>query len=221
MKIYAISDIHGCMVEFEDALDRIDLSGENMLILLGDYVHGPDSYEVLDKIMELQEMYGDKVIALKGNHEHMVVEDEWPINKMKNGGYVNAPKDESKYISWMEKLPYYYVTEKQIFCHAGIDEEAGEWWEMSTDEWLYLYKYPPQQGSFYMDIIAGHVGTDVIVKNKRYHDIFFDGESHYYIDGKVLKSGKIPVLMYNTERENYYSVTESGEWLILPYDEEN
>lgn len=220
MKIYAMSDIHGCMYEFEKALSRIDLSGENMLILLGDYVHGPDSYAVLDKIMELQDLYGDKIVVLKGNHEQMVVDGEWPINRMKNGGYIRNPRDESKYVAWMEKLPYYYATNKQIFCHAGIDESAGEWWETTTCEWDYLYKYPPQQGEFYLDVIAGHVGTGVIVRNKRYHDIYFDGASHYYIDGTVLRSGVLPVLMYDTETENYYRITESGAWLILPYDEE-
>ena len=74
MKVYAMSDIHGHIYEFQDALSKIDLSGNNMLILLGDYVHGPYSYGVLDKIMELQNKYGtDKVIALLGNHEEMVL----------------------------------------------------------------------------------------------------------------------------------------------------
>ena len=47
-----------------------------------------------------------------------------------------------------------------------------------------------------------------------------DGESHYYIDGTVLKSGRIPVLKVDTETDRYYRVTESGDWLILPYEEE-
>ena len=69
MKIYAMSDIHGCLQEFEEALSKVDLSEDNKLILLGDYIHGPNSYGVMDKIMSLQEKYGsDKVIALLGNH---------------------------------------------------------------------------------------------------------------------------------------------------------
>ena len=70
MKVYAMSDIHGYIQEFEEALLKIDLSGDNILILLGDYIHGPDSYGVMDKIIKLQEKYGtDKVIALLGNHD--------------------------------------------------------------------------------------------------------------------------------------------------------
>jgi len=66
MKIYAMSDIHGYLDAFEQALENIDLSGDNMLILLGDYIHGGDeSREVLERIMDLQAEYGDdKVVVL-------------------------------------------------------------------------------------------------------------------------------------------------------------
>jgi serine/threonine protein phosphatase 1 len=67
MKIFAMSDIHGSPVEFEEALELVDLSGDNLLILCGDYIHGYDSYTVLDRIIGLQNEYGsDKVIALMG-----------------------------------------------------------------------------------------------------------------------------------------------------------
>ena len=46
VKIYAISDIHGYLNEFIDALNKIDLSDrENRLILLGDYIdNGSQSF---------------------------------------------------------------------------------------------------------------------------------------------------------------------------------
>ena len=63
--IYAMSDIHGCLDAFEYALSLVDFFGDNKLILLGDYIHEPDDYGVLDKIIQLQDKYGsDKVIAL-------------------------------------------------------------------------------------------------------------------------------------------------------------
>ena len=52
-----MSDIYGCLDAFEYALSLVDFSGDNKLILLGDYVHGPDSYGVLNKIMQLQKPY--------------------------------------------------------------------------------------------------------------------------------------------------------------------
>lgn len=72
-----------------------------------------------------------------------------------------------------------------------------------------------------MKIVAGHVGTAEISGNQNFHDIYFDGEAHYYIDGTVLESGKIPVLMVDTEVDRYYQVTEKGCNEILPYNEGN
>lgn len=221
-KIYAMSDIHGCMYEFEEALSLVDLSGDNMLILLGDYIHGPDSYGVLNKIINLQLEYGqDKVVALLGNHEEMAIDGRWPIGGIGEEGYNDHEDEEELFIEWMKSLPRYYATDHQIFCHAGVDEEAGEMWEWGTDDYTYTEKYPAETGYFYMDIIAGHVGTSVISGDPGYHDIFFDGESHYYIDGTVLSSGAIPVIMVDTKKRKYYRVTESGTWLIMPYDEED
>ena len=111
-----------------------------------------------------------------------------------------------------------------IFVHAGIDEEAGDLWEWGTGEEMFVGKYPAETGQIEgleMKVVAGHVGTAEIAGNPRYHDIYYDGASHYYIDGTVLDSGVIPVLMVDTATDKYYRVTESGAWLILPYDEEN
>ncbi len=83
-------------------------------------------------------------------------------------------------------------------------------------------EYGAQTGRFYNDtkIVAGHIGTAEISGDPRFHDIYFDGESHYYIDGTVLESGLIPVIKIDTKNNKYYRVTETGVWLILPYDEE-
>lgn len=53
-----------------------------------------------------------------------------------------------------------------------------------------------------------------------FHDIYFDGESHYYIDGTTLFSGVLPIIKVDTQNDRYCRVTESGDWPILPYHEE-
>lgn len=222
MKIFAMSDIHGCLQEFEEALSLVDLSGENMLILLGDYIHGPNSYGVLEKIINLQRRFGtDKVIALMGNHETMVIEGRCPISGTDGEGYNDYDEEDDKYIDWMMSLPFYYATEHQIFCHAGIDEESEDMWELGTGDYIFTEKYPAEMGEFYMDIIAGHIGTSVISGNSGFHDIYYDGYAHYYVDGTVLNNGVIPVIMVDTNENKYYRVTEAGKWLILPYNQEN
>lgn len=220
MRIYAISDIHGFLEEFYKSLRLVDLSGDNKLILLGDYIHcGPNSYGVLDRIIELQQKYGnDKVIALLGNHEEYCIEG---ISKICEKEEQYNEQKEKQYLRWMKTLPRYYTTENQIFCHAGICEEAEDMWKLGTDDYTYTGKFPPQTGYFYMDIIAGHVGTSGISGDLCFHDVYFDGLSHYYIDSTVLKSGKLNVLMYDTEMKKYYRMTESGPTLVLPYNQEN
>ena len=68
-----------------------------------------------------------------------------------------------------------------------------------------------------MTIVAGHVGTAVISESPRFHDIYFDGESHYYIAGTVYVSGVIPVLMYDTDEDTFYQVDEGGMFEIESY----
>lgn len=227
MILYAMSDIHGCLQAFDAALELVDLSGDNKLVLCGDYIHGGgDDYGVLDRIMSLEQTYGsDKIIVLAGNHEDMACDGRWQIGEEDSyeTGMDNNHKDE-RYIMWMKKLRRYYVEGNTIFVHAGIEEEAEDLWEWATDEYTLTEKYPAQLGKFIcgnedMTIIAGHVGTAVIAQDSTFHDIFFDGKSHYYIDGTVLDSGRILVMKVDTDKKMYYRVTETGEWFILSYAE--
>lgn len=214
MKVYAMSDIHGCYDAFLDALNLIDLSDKNTkLILLGDYVHGGDGgYKVIEKIISLQNKYGtDKVMALMGNHEEWIIEQNMPIVDEGRGEGEYDEKEEAKCIAWMEKLPLYYADEKRVFCHAGVDEEAGEYWEAGTSDYWYTGKFPASIGKFCVDIIAGHISTASIANDPKYQGIYFDGCSHYYIDGDVLKNGYIPILMYDTNENKYYEITNNGK----------
>lgn len=256
--IYAISDIHGYLSVFQQALSRIDLSGDNRLILLGDYIdYGPESGQVLRLIHDLQRLHeAGKVIVLRGNHEEMLLEwlDVYGNPKAKDpdgcglpawNDWLNTdpdfrtfrtlitdaqwtvfqravltlPEDDlnrtaakmvlesgQELIAWLRGLPYYYETERQIFVHAGIDEEAGEWWPLGSPEYVFTQKYPPTRGRFHKNIIAGHVGTASLAGDPEFHGIFFDGESHYYIDGTVNVSGKLPLLAYDEATGRYSSL---------------
>ena len=230
MKIYCMSDIHGCLAEFEEALalvlDHLD-SPDTMLLLMGDYIHGGgDNYGVLDKIIRLQNKYGsDKVMALLGNHEEFVLLGESTIDHMVKSFDDELLTDDGKedrYISWMENLPRYFKAGNTIFVHAGIDEEAGDLWEWGTGEEIYVGKYPAETGKIEgldMKVVAGHIGTAEISGDPDFHDIYYDGQSHYYIDGTVLDSCIIPVLLVDTEEDKYYRVTEAGNWIVSPYED--
>ena len=254
--IYAMSDIHGFADIFLENLKRIDLSGKNRLVLLGDYIdYGSESGRTLRLVFETQKRYGaEKVIALRGNHEEAFLEwidayggphagepDEYGLvpwsdwlNTDPNYDTFHSFVSEEQWrffqqivrtvsedslnieavrmvlstngelIQWLRKLPYFYETERQIFVHAGIDEEAGGWWQYGTPEYMFVGKYPASAGSLYKDIIAGHIGTARIAGDPDFHGVYHDGQSHYYIDGTVNESGCIPILAYD-EEEGMYS----------------
>lgn len=267
MRIYAMSDIHGCLDQLEGNMRLVDLSGDNKLVLVGDYIdYGEKSGQVLRYIYELEQSCGrDKVIVLKGNHEAMFLdwlaeckravrmkepEDYWFENQWlyaESGSYMKsfqtmvteeqlarydeiAPKasrlrlntlaaemiveNNREIIEWLKKLRLFYETDKQIFVHAGVDEEAEEYWQLGTEEDVFLWKYPAVKGTFIKTIIAGHVGTHSIAGDADFHDVFYDGASHYYIDGTVYSGGKLPLLMIDTDKDKYYQVTKDGMRVI-------
>ncbi len=116
-------------------------------------------------------------------------------------------ENDRELIRWLRRLPYFYETETQIFVHAGIDEEAGDWWREGTPESTFAAKYPAAFGPFPKDIIAGHIGTASLSGDQDFHDIYWDGASHYYIDGTVYVSKCLPVLMYDEETGTYTSLS--------------
>lgn len=117
------------------------------------------------KIVDLQEQYKNQIIVLAGNHEFMFLEDI--ENK-------TTFFDDYIVINWLKALPYYYETGTQVFVHSGVDEEAGEYWKLGSEDYYYCSKYPHTIGKFEKDIIAGHIGTSTITGNKNYHKVFWD-----------------------------------------------
>ena len=246
--IYAMSDIHGCIEELEKKMELVDLSGNNRIVFLGDYIdYGDSSCQVLQYLWELQKKNGeDKIIVLKGNHEQMFLEwiddyrnpisdgteglmtfNDWLRTDFEYGAntistFVSEQQmdflnqisrtssletiskeavqmilsNHADLIRWIRNMPAYYDADDQIFVHAGVDEEAGEYWMWGTSDDLLLGKFPASKGKFYKTIVAGHVGTGTrdLANDRSYHDVYYDGESHYYIDGSVYKGGKLLLL---------------------------
>ena len=80
MKTIVIGDIHGCYRELDLLVSGLIKEGryvpeEDRLIFLGDYIDRGDNPRLAVKyVRDLQDMYGDKVIALMGNHEDMLLD---------------------------------------------------------------------------------------------------------------------------------------------------
>jgi serine/threonine protein phosphatase 1 len=73
MGILAIGDIHGCLHALDTLLEAVGPTPQDWIITLGDYVdRGPDSRGVIDRLLELSQT--GQLIALRGNHEQMMVD---------------------------------------------------------------------------------------------------------------------------------------------------
>lgn len=66
--VYAVSDVHGCYTQFQHLLDKISLTGDDDLYILGDVIdRGPKSPEMLAWCLDAP----PNVHVLLGNHEDM------------------------------------------------------------------------------------------------------------------------------------------------------
>ena len=131
--------------------------------------------------------------------------------------------DHKELIRWMKKMPLYYETKDQIYVHAGVDEEAEEYWKWGTSEDIFLGKFPATKGEFSKTIIAGHIGTDTIelAGDSSYHDVYYDGKSHYYIDGAVYKGGKLLLFACDEDSGKCFQV-ENGKMIpVRPFEKHN
>ncbi|MBQ1335693.1 MAG: serine/threonine protein phosphatase, partial [Selenomonadaceae bacterium] len=137
-RILAIGDMHGNFDRLLSVFHKVQFRPEkDLLILLGDYIdRGSENLRCLRWAMEMSEK--ENVIALRGNHEQMMLEyyalkgkysDIW----LPNGG--SATKREMdvwmkrdpgalrKVLEFILARPLYHRLEvngqEYIFCHAG------------------------------------------------------------------------------------------------------
>ncbi|MCX7770239.1 MAG: serine/threonine protein phosphatase [Proteobacteria bacterium] len=132
MSLFAIGDIHGCYDKLKKLFEIIPLKKNDEIIFLGDYIdRGPDSKKVIDFILELKSIRGDKVICLKGNHEKMFLDflkgenidvffangGQETIKSYSVSGHFHLP---SEHLDFFNSLKLYYETKDYLFVHAGI-----------------------------------------------------------------------------------------------------
>ena len=134
---YAVGDIHGSLPK----LQRLVAQCENhaggrpaTFVFLGDYIdRGQDSAGVVRFIMELQARLAGRVIALKGNHEAMLIaaadgatpEEFWleqgGAQTLASYGVARARDLPHQHLDWVRALPRHYDDRRRFFVHAGVD----------------------------------------------------------------------------------------------------
>ena len=136
MLALAIGDTHGCLDQLTRLLDdcrRFAKGQQTTFIFLGDYIdRGPDSRGVIQTIIDMQAVDPDRVIALAGNHEDLLLASltshdaigRWLANSggatLRSYG-VTSPKDlPADHLAWIRNLPTHHDDGQRFFVHAGI-----------------------------------------------------------------------------------------------------
>lgn len=136
MLTFAIGDIHGCLDQLTRLLDKCRRFARGLpstFVFLGDYIdRGPGSQGVVQTIVDMQAAAPDRVIALAGNHEDLLLASldfgdamgRWLANSgsatLQSYG-VTSPKDlPPDHLAWIRSLPTHHDDGQRFFVHAGI-----------------------------------------------------------------------------------------------------
>lgn len=165
----AITDIHGELTKLESVLKKINAAPEDIFVFMGDYIdRGPDSKGVVERIIAQSEK--NQCIYLAGSHEyammHAKTDDYYqflfdnyggPATTKSYDGFDNIMKIHGDFF---KSLRFYYLTDKYLFVHAGINPEKPLEKQSKTDlvyirgQFIYSKHKLPQK------IIFGHTDFD-------------------------------------------------------------
>lgn len=145
-RTFVIGDIHGAYKALEQVVGKIEITENDTLIFLGDYVDGwGESKEVIDFLIELDKKY--TCIFIKGNHdawcEDWLQSDEAVEKWLFHGGestvksYATISIEEKlKHIEFFNRMRNYFVDENNnLFIHAGYSSMHGPEQETYTSNY--------------------------------------------------------------------------------------
>ena len=182
-----IGDIHGGAKALQQVLERAEVTPNDRLIFLGDYVDGwSESSQVIQSLIDLSEK--QDCIFIKGNHdvwcEDWLARGEGPGVWLSNGGKSTvdsyerySPEDQEVHLEFFQRMKSYYVDDQnRLFIHAGYSSMHGpekevyssnyRWdrtlWETAVAMDKKLEKHSmlyPKRLLLYKEIFIGHTPT--------------------------------------------------------------
>lgn len=198
----AITDIHGELEKLESVLSKIETRDDDIFVFMGDYIdRGGKSKEVIDRVIEQGKTH--KCIYLIGSHEYAYLharkgEDYYqylfdnyggPATVRSYGGFEQIYQTHGEFL---DSLKFYYLTDKYLFVHAGINpnyslEEQDEVDLVYIRSAFYNHKHNlPQK------IIFGHTEFDkpLIQDDKICIDLGCGKYKNAHLCALILDNGK-------------------------------
>lgn len=136
MRTFAIGDIHGGLKALVQLLNKLEITEDDTLIFMGDYVDGwSESAQVVSFLIDLSNTFN--CIFIKGNHD--VWCEEWlrsgDVNKIwyMHGGKETmesyegfSDEEKQQHLQFFENLKMYHIDgENRLFLHAGFTSMHG------------------------------------------------------------------------------------------------
>jgi serine/threonine protein phosphatase 1 len=202
---YVIPDIHGRYDLLGEALKEISARspGEaGLIVTIGDYVDkGPQSKEVIDRLLS-GVADGWRLVALKGNHDAMMVEALRDPAKM--AGWMEKGGDAAlasyggdpaaiprSHIAWLDQLRLMHVDAHRLYVHAGVDPKVPL--DRQSETTLLWKRYPKgfPEGFGELHVVHGH-------------DNFPDGpllyEGRTNLDTAAWRTGRLTIGVFDNDR---------------------
>lgn len=233
MNLFVVSDIHGHLTHFEEMLTH--WNREDILVVLGDLIdRGPQSLQVIEKVIELKQTYGDKVVFLKGNHEDMLLNflnnpTEKQAQYYVNGGLetmqnflaqlpdslanesfpVQAEAVKTHFKAQLEFIataPTHQIIGNVLFTHAGFNSEFATLDDTTEREFIWIRKHFLQANKTPYVNVFGHTPLTYIHES---NDVWVSDDGRYIaIDGGCYMSGQLNAVLLNDAGEllNIYKV---------------
>lgn len=118
MRTVIVGDVHGCLDELRELVERCGAPGDTRYVMVGDLVaKGPDSQGVLQWARE------SGIEAVLGNHDARLlhVRDADPEHPAKSQHVVVAKTLKPADWAWLEALPFWIkIGSTHLVVHAGL-----------------------------------------------------------------------------------------------------
>jgi len=222
MRTLAIGDIHGGLKALVQLLERAEVTKDDKLIFVGDYVDGwSESAQVIQYLIELSTT--NTCIFIKGNHD--VWCEQWLASGLEydiwvaHGGketmesYNGLTREEKlKHVDFFEAMSLYHIDdEKRLFVHAGFTSMHGverefdirgfifdrTLWEMALTMDKRIAKNSelyPHRLKHYKEIYIGHTPTTNYFKMHPMNAI-----NVWNVDTGAAFTGRLSALDINTK----------------------
>jgi serine/threonine protein phosphatase 1 len=222
MRTLAIGDIHGGLKALVQLLERAEVTKDDKLIFVGDYVDGwSESAQVIQYLIELSTT--NTCIFIKGNHD--VWCEQWLASGLEydiwvaHGGketmesYNGFTREEKlKHVDFFEAMALYHIdNENRLFVHAGFTSMHGvereydirgfyfdrTLWEMALTMDKRIKKNSeiyPNRLKHYTEIYIGHTPTINFNQDKPMNAI-----NVWNVDTGATFTGRLSALDINTK----------------------